>query len=66
MGKVLDFLFGRSPKIFDKNGEVRHDLPKEKWDAWNQRYQQGAEYNWRNHTGTKSNHEAPNRPKTQS
>ena len=54
MGMILDFLFGKSPKIFDEKGCVRHDLPKEKWDAWNARYQQGAEYNWRNHTGTRA------------
>ena len=54
MGMILDFLFGKSPKIFDEKGRVRHDLPKEKWDAWNARYQQGAEYNWRNHMGTRA------------
>lgn len=51
---ILDFLFGKSPKIFDKDGNVRHEHPKSKWDAWNNRYQMGAEYNWRNHTGTKA------------
>ena len=65
MGFILDFLFGRKPKIFDKDGSVRHDLPKEKWTAWNNRYQQGTEYNWRNHTGMRAPQE-PTRPKTQS
>ena len=51
MGAILDFLFGKSPKIFDKDGRVRHDLPKEKWENWNNRYHQGSEYNWRNHNG---------------
>jgi hypothetical protein len=59
MGTILDFLFGRRPKIFDQDGTVRHNLPKEKWDQWDNRYQQGAEYNWRNHTGTKATQEAP-------
>lgn len=54
MGMILDFLFGKSPKIFDEKGRVRHELPKEKWDAWGARYQQGAEYNWRNHTGVRA------------
>lgn len=58
MGKILDFLFGKSPKIFDKNGTVRHDLPKEKWEEWNKRYQQGQEYNWRNHKGTRGPQES--------
>ena len=66
MGKILDFLFGRSPKIFDKDGTVRHELPKDKWEAWNNRYHQGAEYNWRNHAGTKAAPQEPNRSKTQS
>lgn len=52
--KVLGFLFGRDPQIFDKDGTVRHDLPKETWDAWQKRYTAGAEYNWRNHTGMKA------------
>ena len=55
MGTILDFLFGKSPKIFDKNGKVRHELKKEQWANWDNRYQQGSEYNWRNHTGTKAN-----------
>jgi hypothetical protein len=51
---LLDFLFGKSPKIFDKDGRVRHELPKTKWENWNNRYQMGAEYNWRNHVGMKA------------
>lgn len=65
MGIILDFLFGKSPKIFDKDGSVRHDLPSEKWKKWDNRYQQGSEYNWRNHTGTKAPQD-PARNKTQS
>lgn len=65
MGLILDFLFGVGPKIFDKNGTVRHDLPQKKWDKWNDRYQQGSEYNWRNHTGMKAPQE-PKLSKTQS
>lgn len=59
MGAILDFLFGKSPKIFDSKGNVYHDHPKKKWDDWNQRYQQGAEYNWRNHTGSKAGAQTP-------
>ncbi len=54
VNKILDFLFGKAPQIFDANGDVRHDLPKEKWDAWNKRYFSSQEMNWRNHTGTKA------------
>jgi hypothetical protein len=53
MGKILDFLFGKSPKIFDKDGKVRHDLGQKKWDNWNKRYHEGAQYNWKNHTGVR-------------
>jgi hypothetical protein len=51
---LLNFLFGKNPEIFDKDGSVRHNLPKEKWENWNQRYMGGEEYNWRNHTGTRA------------
>lgn len=54
ISKVFDFLFGKTPAIFDKDGSVRHDLPKEKWDAWKDRYQNGDEYNWRNHAGMRA------------
>ena len=54
MGKILDFLFGKKPDIFDENGSVRHKLKKEKWEAWQKRYTSSPEYNWKNHTGTKS------------
>ncbi len=50
---ILNFLFGKSPDIFDENGQVRHDLGKDRWNAWKQRYSTN-EYNWRNHTGVKA------------
>lgn len=54
ISKLFDFLFGKKPQIFDKDGSVRHDLGKKKWDAWNARYSQGDEYNWRNHSGMRA------------
>jgi len=51
MGKVLDFLFGKDPDIFDEKGNVSHKLPKKKWDAWYNRTKTDPQYNWRNHTG---------------
>ncbi len=54
MGKLLGFLFGKEAKIFDKDGNVRHNLPKEKWDAWQARYLQNEELNWRNHSGVRA------------
>ena len=52
--KVLDFLFGKDPDIFAEDGSVRHKLPKEKWDHWQNRYMSNPQYNWKNHTGTKA------------
>lgn len=52
--KLLEFLFGKTPDIFDKEGQVSHRLPKEKWEAWQRRYTSNPEYNWRNHAGTKA------------
>ena len=51
---LLDFIGGKKPDIFAEDGSVRHKLPKEKWDAWNNRYTSSSEYNWKNHTGTKA------------
>lgn len=51
---LLNFLFGKDPDIFDKDGSVRHRLSKEKWDAWHARYMQGDEYNWKNHSGMRA------------
>lgn len=54
MTKLLKFLFGSPPDIFDEKGQVRHKLPKSKWEAWQKRYTSSPEYNWKNHTGTKA------------
>jgi len=52
--KLLQFLFGKEADIFDEKGNVRHHLPEDKWKKWQQRYTQGDDYNWRNHSGKKS------------
>lgn len=49
--KILDFLFGKDPDIFDEKGQVQHKLTKKKWDSWHQRTKVDPQYNWRNHTG---------------
>lgn len=49
--KIIDFIGGKDPEIFDDNGQVSHKLPKKKWDDWNNRLIQSAEYNWREHKG---------------
>lgn len=51
MGKLLDFIFGKAPDIFDAKGGVLHKLPEERWQKWNDRFKKN-EYNWRDHKGT--------------
>lgn len=48
---LLQFLFGKNPDIFDAEGNVVHNLPPEKWAAWNKRFLE-ASYDWRKHKGT--------------
>ncbi len=48
---IGQFLFGRTPDIFDENGRVVHKLPKKKWENWHNRTKTDPEYNWRNHSG---------------
>lgn len=54
LSSIGDFLFGKSPDIFDKNGNVSHKMTKRTWDAWNNRIKMDPNYNWRNHTGTRA------------
>jgi hypothetical protein len=49
-----DFLFGKSPDIFDRNGQVSHRLTKRYWEAWNNRIKLDPAYNWRQHIGVRS------------
>lgn len=49
--KVLDFLFGKKPDIFDEQGRVSHKLPKKTWSEWHNRTKMEPGYNWRNHSG---------------
>lgn len=51
MNKLFGFLFGKSPEIFDQDGNVRHNFPKEKWTAWENRFR-AREYDWHQHRGT--------------
>lgn len=51
---IGNFLFGKSPDIFDHSGNIVHKLTKRNWDAWNNRIKMDPNYNWRNHTGTRA------------
>lgn len=48
--KLLEFLFGKKPDIFDENGKVRHKLPETLWNKWEKRFKT-SEYNWHKHSG---------------
>lgn len=52
--KVMEFLFGKEPDIFDDKGQIYHKLPKKKWDDWHNRTKLDPQNNWRNHTGLKA------------
>jgi hypothetical protein len=47
---ILEFMFGKKPQIFDQDGNVRHQFPKEKWQAWDNRFR-AREYDWHHHKG---------------
>jgi hypothetical protein len=59
MGKILDFLFGKSPDIFDAEGGVMHKLPPEKWKTWRERFEKNKEFDWRQHRGTERKIQKP-------
>ena len=52
LSKILGFIVGKSPDIFDADGNIVHQFPPEKWQAWNDRFQKSKDYNWRQHKGT--------------
>jgi hypothetical protein len=60
MKSLLNFLFGKAPDIFDAQGNVLHKFPLEKWQSWNNRFQNG-EYDWRKHKGSER---IPSKPET--
>ena len=51
---ILNFLFGKGPGIFNNKGRIQHDLKNNVWESWDDRYQNGPEYNWKNHSGMKA------------
>ncbi|MBC7467343.1 MAG: hypothetical protein H7256_15240 [Bdellovibrio sp.] len=52
--KLANIVGGSEPDIFDDKGQIAHKLPKKKWDDWQNRLIQSAEYNWREHKGSKA------------
>ena len=52
--KILEFLGGKPPKIFNKEGEVQHELGEKRWREWKERNQDNPEYNWKQHAGRNS------------
>ena len=52
--KVLDFLFGKLPSIFNKKGEVVHRLDSQKISEWKKNFSADPQKNWRYHKGRES------------
>lgn len=50
---ILEFLFGKPPRIFDEKGQVLHKLSDERWKAWRDRFEKNPEFDWHHHRGTK-------------
>ncbi|MBY0386050.1 hypothetical protein K2X05_12905 [bacterium] len=48
---VLDFLFGKDAKIFNKKGTVEHSFGKQKWSHWTDRFAKNPDYDFTKHTG---------------
>ena len=48
---VLDFLFGKDAKIFNKKGVVEHDLGAKKWSGWSDRFTKNPDYDFAQHQG---------------
>jgi hypothetical protein len=63
MGKFLDFLFGKDPDIFNTQGQIQHKLPKARWEAWEKRFKDNPQYNWRLHKGTLPSSHSPEQKK---
>ncbi len=51
LGKILDFIGGKDPDIFDAYGRVRHKFTDLKWQAWDNRIRASKEFDWRQHSG---------------
>lgn len=51
MGKILQFLFGKPPEIFNKKGSVQHKLGKKKWTDWSDRFSKDPNYDFTKHSG---------------
>lgn len=56
---VLNFLFGKDAKIFNKKGVVEHDLGKAKWSEWTDRFDKNPEYDFTRHSGRAQKPSAP-------
>ena len=48
--KIMNFLFGKKYPIYDSKGQISH-RNSEFMDAWEKRYQNSPDLNWRNHSG---------------
>ncbi|MBT4760416.1 MAG: hypothetical protein HOO06_01855 [Bdellovibrionaceae bacterium] len=54
MKKLLEFLLGKKPPIFNKDGAIEHPKNPRQWELWRKRYTSEAGRNWRNHAGVRA------------
>lgn len=52
--KLLEFIGGKNPNIFNKKGKVQHNLGDKRWQAWEEKNKSNPEYNWKQHKGRAS------------
>ena len=60
--KLTRFLFGKKPDIFNKKGDVSHQLKGDSWEKWKNRYTHGKEYDWSKHSGIRYTQNTPSKP----
>lgn len=60
LGKILDFIGGKDPDIFDAYGRVRHKFSDKKWQDWDARIRKSKDFDWRQHSGSDAQHPGKN------
>ena len=50
MKRIMDFLFGKKPPIFNSKGDIEHQR-EVSFSKWKERYENDVNYNWKNHSG---------------
>ncbi len=57
--KILYFIGGKPPQVNFRNGEITHDHPEKKWQAWKDRFEKDPNYQFRQHSGISGKFQKP-------